>query len=90
MVNCLEQFLPIARWAHDQVRDYGIYREQLVFSVDDLPSEPRFLGIKGVLPVQHCIQNDAAAPDVRNLQLRRALSAPNMVIPAHNTLKLYE
>ena len=63
--------------SHMQGRQKGDskHRKQFVFGVDNLPCKPGFLGIEGVLSVQHCIQNDAAAPNVRDLQPMYALSA---------------
>lgn len=45
------------------------HREQLVVSGDYLPCKARLLGVERVLPIQHSIQDDAAAPDVRFLQV---------------------
>ena len=43
------------------------HRQQFVVGRDDLPGKACFLGIEGVLAIQHGVQDDPAAPDVRNL-----------------------
>lgn len=60
---------------HGARKNVGEYREQFVLCIDNLPCEARFLGIKRVFPVQHRVQDDAAAPDVCNLHEYTPLSS---------------
>ena len=52
----------------------GPHRQELVVRRNNLAGKPRFLRIKGVLPIEHGIQDDTAAPDVCHLQQLNSFS----------------